>query len=105
MIKKVKGSMGIESEVRFQNGVWVWISNGRVPPADAIKDYGIDKLPNFDKARHDQVRDQQTAEFLDSYRKKMESWEPSAEEMYEMRAAYGKGATVINLITGRKYKV
>jgi len=27
---------------------------------------------------------------------------PSAEEMFEMRAAFGEGVTVVNIITGRK---
>ena len=31
--------------------------------------------------------------------------EPDAEELFEMRAAYGKGTTVVDVITGRKIKL
>ena len=31
--------------------------------------------------------------------------EPSEEELFEMRAAYGKGTTVVDVITGRKIKL
>ena len=41
------------AQVRMENGVYVWTTNGNVPPADAIREYGIDKLPGFDQALHD----------------------------------------------------
>ena len=31
--------------------------------------------------------------------------EPSAEQMYEMRSAFGKGTTVVNVFTGRRTRL
>ncbi len=93
------------SEVRFDGQVYRWTTNDRVPPADAILSYGIDKLPNFSKQAHDEARDAETQAFLADYRKRMENWQPSEEERCEMRAAYGAGAEVVNVITGKKYKI
>ncbi len=34
-----------------------------------------------------------------------DSWRPSDEEMHEMRSAFGSGATVVDVLTGRRYAV
>mgnify|MGYP003348563254 CR=1 FL=1 len=104
-VKNTENNFSKDSEVRFDGKVYRWTTNDRVPPADAIVSYGIDKLPNFSKEAHDETRSTETQAFLANYRKQMENWEPSAEERYEMRAAYGSGSTVVNMITGKKYKV
>lgn len=44
-----------------------------------------------------------TSEFLKEYCERMKDHVPSAEERYEMRAAFGEGQTVVNVITGKKY--
>lgn len=103
-VSTTQSGMTLKSEVRMENGVYVWNSNGRVPPADSIVQYGIDQLPGFDKALHDQARDEQTSKFLDEYRKSMESYKPSEEERFEMRAAFGPGV-VVNVVTGKRYRV
>ena len=38
---------------------------------------------------------------LGQYRKAQANHKPSAEEVFEMRAAFGPGKTVVNIITGR----
>ena len=48
-------------------------------------------------------REAQTAAFLDSYRKNYKG--PSEEEKAEMRAAFGTGTTVVNVITGQRTKL
>lgn len=104
-VSKVEFGTTFKQVVEWNGKVWVWSSNGRVPPMDAISAYGIDKLPGFDKALHDSIRSEQTSSFLADYAEKMKSWEPSAEELYEMRAAFGPGATVVNVVTGKRVKV
>lgn len=42
---------------------------------------------------------------LEEYRKKMENHHPDAEQMAEMRAAFGAGETVVNIITGQTIKL
>ena len=49
-------------------------------------------------AREDEV-EAELAEYRANYRG------PSAEELAEMRAAFGPGATVVNVITGKKIKL
>jgi hypothetical protein len=43
------------------------------------------------------------AAFLDDYRKNDSP--PDAEQLYEMRAAFGEGETVVNVFTGRETKL
>jgi hypothetical protein len=93
------------AEVQFDGQVYRWTSNNRVPPSDAIKKYGIDKLPMFHQATHDIVREEETLAALEEYRERMKDYKPSAEELYEMRAAFGPGVTVVNAITGKKFRV
>lgn len=47
------------------------------------------------------AREKETAKALDEYRKNVR---PATEEVLdEMRAAFGRGKTVVNIITGQKY--
>jgi len=49
---KVECGRTFSSEVKLDEAVVArWASNGRVPPADAIRDYRIDRLPGFNAAR------------------------------------------------------
>lgn len=86
-------------------GVYRWKSNNSVPPADAIQNHGIDQLPNFNLARHNEVRDADTDAFFAKYREAQANHVPDAEELFELRAAYGTGTTVVNVITGRTTKL
>lgn len=52
------------SEVKFDGTVYRWTSNNRVPPADVIGPYGIDKLPNYDALAHKLARDGDLEAFL-----------------------------------------
>ena len=104
-VKKTEYGRTFTSEVRMEGGVYVYATTGRVPPADTVVQYGIDKLPGFDKALHDRIRDEQTDRILADYRESMKGYKPSAEELFEMRAAFGPGATLVDVITGKKFKV
>lgn len=105
MVSKTEHGHTFFSEVRMENGVYVWATNGRVPPNDAIVEYGIDRLPNFNKELHDLIRKDQNDSFLSDYYENMKNHSPSEEELYEMRAAFGTGVTVVNLVTGKKIKI
>ena len=49
--------------------------------------------------------DKSIEKVLAEYREARKNHVPSAEEMYEMRAAFGEGSTVVDIITGQVYKV
>lgn len=49
------------------------------------------------------ARDIEVAESIAAYRKQASA--PSEEELNEMRAAFGKGTTVVDVLTGRKTRL
>lgn len=55
----------------------------------------------FDREATDEARAEETTRFLEDYRKRMENYEPDDETLYEMRAAFGEGARVVDAITGK----
>jgi len=81
--------------------VWRWKSNDRVPPDDCLEEAGID---DGTRKRCKMYRDEETTKFIKEYRKSMEDYEPDAEHMYEMRAAFGEDVDVVNVITGKTYR-
>lgn len=90
------------AEATVVEGVVRWISNGRVPPADCCEQWARLGLP-FDLATSAAARDAETAAFMAAYRKNDRA--PSAEERAEMRAAFGEGTEVMDVITGRRTRL
>lgn len=77
-----------------------WKSNDRVPSDECIDTwvrFGI----KFDPEKSKKVRKEEDKAFLDSYRERMQSYEPSEEELFEMKSAFGKDVTIVNVITGK----
>ena len=86
------------------DGVVRWTSNNRVMPKDcreilshtAYRDLFIEEASRA-------AEDAETAAFLESYRKNYTG--PSEEEKAEMRAAFGTGSTVVDIITGKRIRL
>jgi hypothetical protein len=86
------------------DGVVRWTSNNRVMPKDcreilshtAYRDF-------FSEEASRAAEDAETAAFLESYRKNYTG--PSEEEKAEMRAAFGTGSTVVDVITGKRIRL
>lgn len=81
-----------------------WKSNDRVPFDDMLEDFqrlGI----KFDLEKTKKFREKQVDESIAAYRKSMENHEYSSEELFEMRAAFGPGETVVNVFTGKKVRL
>jgi hypothetical protein len=51
------------------------------------------------------AREEETAAFFESYRKANRNRRRSAEELHEMRAAFGTGTTVVDIITGERVRL
>lgn len=49
------------------------------------------------------ARDEETAKVIEAYRASYTG--PSEEEIFEMRAAFGTGTTVVDIFTGKKIKL
>ena len=85
------------------DGAAKWISSGNYLPADVVEKLTFAGADFFSAEATAAKREAQTAAFLDSYRRNYKG--PSEEEKAEMRAAFGEGATVVNIITGEKTRL
>ena len=76
---------------------WRWASNDSVVPVDVL-----DAFPaiNYNRAKQIQEREVEVSSFLAAYRKNPPKH--TAEDLYEMRAAFGVGTVVVNVITGQR---
>ena len=86
-----------------EDGAAKWISSGNYLPADVVEKLTFAGADFFSAEATAAKREAQTAAFLDSYRRNYKG--PSEEEKAEMRAAFGEGATVVNVITGKKTRL
>jgi hypothetical protein len=87
------------------DGVGRWTTNGQAIPADcAALLTGLGLAPGLDLAATETARDAETRAAIQRYRDNQPA-EPSAEERYEMLAAFGPGVTVVDVITGRRVQL
>lgn len=102
---EIKASLALKEDFSKDayviDGVPYWKSNNRIPPTDILEFWAYCNLPiNLEKSL--QAREAETSAFLTQYREQMANHVPSGEELFEMRAAFGAGATVVNVVTGKK---
>ena len=105
------------SKCHIEDGVARWTSNGSCVPSDILQkailaEPCISLVVNV--VKHEAARRAEISAFLQEYRetqeehqRKVEAGDPEAcaieaENQSEMRAAFGEGTTVVNVITGRK---
>jgi len=97
----LRGGVVMTSDAYTTDGkVWFWSSVDRPVPLDAAKDYNIPIDPVAQKAAIDAHLDKVVA----AYRKARENYVPSDEHMAEMRAAFGPGRDVVDVITGQRFR-
>ena len=80
-------------------GAAFWNSNGRIIPADAAEILSYTDFP-FSLEETNRAREAQTAKFLENYHH-----ETTAEEKAEMRAAFGEGTTVVDILSGERIRL
>ena len=85
-----------------EDGAAKWKSNGSYLPADVVEKLTFAGADFFSAEATAAKREVQTAEYLGNYRRNHRT---TAEERGEMEAAFGKGTTVVNIITGEKIKL
>ena len=87
-------------EIRVdENGAAFWATSGKALPSDCTEILSHTTF-EFDAAATADLREAQTIAFLAGYRHT-----PSDEELAEMRAVFGKGATVADCITGKRIRI
>ena len=96
-IEKLRAQLADPAEVETRDGVLYWRSNRAVVPPHVFRDAMVE-LP----ARQVAARDAAERKFIAAYRRQQKGRKPSAEELHEMRAAFGPGVTHVNALTGRR---
>ena len=86
------------------DGVVRWTSNNRVMPKDCREILSHTAYRDlFSEEASRAAEDAETAASLESYRKNYTG--PSEEEKAEMRAVFGTGTTVCDIITGERIRL
>jgi len=98
-VERLRAQFVDPAEAYDDDGVMHWRSNQRVIPTHVYADAFI-RCPHRQQAAYER----QTEESLAAYREAMRDYEPSDEELFELRAAFGPGETVVNVITGQKIR-
>lgn len=91
-----------EKAYKAADGFWRWKTTASIPFDDVLEAAGMSAE---ERARHKAKRAEETAAFVAEYRKAQKGRRVSAEERAEMRAAFGRGTTVVNILTGRKTRL
>lgn len=92
----------IQTETTCIDGVLRWSSVGRVVPTDILEFAAHFQIVPVSLERSAAARDEELTAFLAEYRRQQPS-EPSAEEIYEARAAHGPGVKLVDVVTGRTF--
>ncbi|MFW6242649.1 MAG: hypothetical protein ACOC2W_00660 [bacterium] len=85
-------------------GVVRWNSNNNVPPFEILVFWSYLNY-DFDFINSENVRKKQEDKAIKKYREQMKNYQPSQEELFEMRATHGKDTTVVDIITGKEIKI
>lgn len=85
----------------IRDNVATWDSNGQHPFDDMLDAWvALGLVAPVVREATAVARMHETARFMDAYRAAQPAT-PSAEELIEMRAAFGPGTAVVDVITGR----
>ena len=87
-----------------ENGAASWKSNGRALPGDCCEKLAYTSV-TFSAEATAAKRKAENDAFLESYRKANQNRRRSSEELNEMRAAFGTGTTVVDIITGERIRL
>jgi hypothetical protein len=95
-----------EGKYYMDGNVVRWESNNSVPPQDILDEMHTDGvINNATLLESAKTRISEQDAFLAEYRERMANHVHSEEELFEMRAAFGEGAEVVNAITGQVTKL
>jgi len=87
----------LKTDATLRDGVYYWKSNDRTVPPSCWTVRGLVPPKEQEKAR-----DEETAKFLAKLRANPQP--VTDEEAFEMRAAFGPGVEVVNILTGKRFK-
>jgi hypothetical protein len=99
-IQKIEKEFEEKEILVLDCGALVWKSNGRALPKEVTEKLEFTNII-YNKEAHEKFRDEQTTKILQAIKPR----KVSRQEMHEMKAAFGKGTTVVNVFTGKKIKL
>ena len=89
-----------------KKGIVRWISSDNIPFDDMLAKFVAEgRITSKEAELSAEQRKIETALALKQYAERNKGRKLSDEERFEMRAAFGEGAEVVNIITGDTYKV
>lgn len=100
--EKLENAKKINDSYVDSDGIYRWKTNDQIPFSDMLECWNLDSK-TLEKCN--ERREQESFEFLTEYKERMKDVQPSAEELFEMKAAFGEGAEITNIITGKKIKL
>ena len=94
-----------DGEMTIENGVAVW-KCGNIVPLDCVAALLHSKYGNLiNTENHESAIDAEAEEVARRYRERMKNHVYSEEELFEMRAAFGDGVEVVDVISGNKIRL
>ena len=105
-IKKME-ERSINGEIHFgADGVVRWNSNGRVMPKDCREILSHTAYRSlYDEEASAAAEDEEATAAIRAYRERRKNYRYSEEELFEMRAAFGAGTTVVDVFTGKTIRL
>ena len=91
-----------ESAIIEEDGAIKWKINGNYIPDDFCEKLEYAGY-NFSREATRRAREKQDKKFIEEYKKNQS--EPTEEELEEMRAVFGKGKTIVDVISGREIRL
>lgn len=99
-IERTRAKLADPKSAEVKNGVYYWKSNGNVVPPWVFEEAYIECPPEQKAAR-----EEESTRRIAEYRAQRAKHGYSEEEMFEMRAAFGPGETVVDCLTGKSIKL
>jgi hypothetical protein len=100
--EKIENAAKKSEAYKDENGVWRWKSNNRVPFKEMLECWNLsdEEIEVSLKAKNVDYKAS-----IKEYREAMKNHQPSREELFEIRAAFGvwnrTGKKLVNVITGK----
>lgn len=93
-------------KAEFKDGAWRWKSSGNVPPTEIVNFWAAAGFITAEAAVASlRVSRMESDAALERYREWRNKTPYDAEEIAEMRAAFGEGEEVVDILTGKRIKL
>lgn len=101
----VANGHGQKAQVYLNNadGAFYWAEANRPVPLDACEEFRVVDELHYDDLKQARAVRWHNDQAIAEYRRNRRAHARSSEELAEMRAAFGPGETVVDVITGERF--